>query len=225
MGVFTGFEPMVFKVSEQIQGIEVDLARLVCDVLQRPLEVKTYRFTELIPALEAGEIDVIMSGLSVTDERKQRVSFTQPYLEIGQMAIVRLEDASEFGQPMALTRKDLIIGVHQGSTGQSYVRKTYPTAAVVEYGGVESALEGLRDGKVDVFIHDSTTSWQLGRSFVNDNLLSLNRLLTRESIAWAVGKDNTLLRDDLNAALHILKDRGKVNEVVHHWLPALPMTL
>ena len=73
---------------------------------------------------------------------------------------------------------------------------------VIPYQGVESRLQALRESNVEVFIHDSTTSWQLGRSFVNDNLLSLNKFLTRESIAWSVRKDDQDLLAAINGAYH-----------------------
>ncbi len=224
IGMFTEFEPMVFKVSDEIQGIEVDLARLVTAELGRSFEVKTYRFSELIPAVVSNEVDVVMSALSITEERKEKVNFTRPYMEIGQMAIVRVEDASEFGQPQALEAKGLRIGVHQGSTGEEFVRQSYKSASIVSYGGVETALSALRENQIDVFIHDSTTSWQLSRSFVNDNLLSLNKFLTHESIAWAVSKDNPDLLSALNLALDKLKAEGKVTEVIRYWLPVVPVT-
>ncbi|MFP6808552.1 MAG: ABC transporter substrate-binding protein [Pseudomonadales bacterium] len=222
--MFTEFEPMVFKVSGEIQGIEVDLARLVMAELGRTFEVKTYRFAELIPALEANKIDVVMSAFSVTEDRLKRVDFTMPYMEIGQMAIVRLADASKYGQAQGLFSKGLRIGVHQGTTGEILVRKSFTDATVVVYGGVESALEALREEKIDVFVHDSTTSWQLSRSFINDNLLSLNRFLSREDIAWAVRKEDQNLLSALNLALEKLKSEGKVNEVIRYWLPVVPMT-
>ncbi len=224
IGMFTEFEPMVFKVSDEIQGIEVDLARLVTAELGRSFEVKTYRFSELISAVVSNDVDVVMSALSITEERKNQVNFTHPYMEIGQMAIVRVEDASEFGQPQALEAKGLRIGVHQGSTGEKFVRQNYKAAAIASYGGVETGLKALREKQIDVFVHDSTTSWQLSRSFVNDNLLSLNKFLTHESIAWAVSKDNPDLLSALNLALDKLKAEGKVTEVIRHWLPVVPVT-
>ena len=225
VAMFTEFEPMVFVVSGEIQGIEVDFAAMVSEQLNRPLEVKTYRFPELIGALENGEVDVIMSGFSVTESRANRITYTVPYMEIGQMAIVRVEDASELGKPNGLETDGLKIGVHTGSTGEVFAKKTYNKAKITGFGGVETGLQALRDNKIDAFIHDSTTSWQLNRSFVNDNLLSLNRYLTRESIAWAVRKEDVNLLAALNLTLEKLKSEGKVAEVLARWLPVTPSNL
>ncbi|HIG40975.1 MAG: transporter substrate-binding domain-containing protein [bacterium] len=219
VGMFTEFEPLVFLISAEIQGVEVDFARLVSEALGRPLEIETLPFAELIPALTANRIDVVMSGLSVTRERQKRVNYTDPYMEIGQMAIVRLEDAQSLGKLNALTKDGLKIGVQIDTTGEAYVRRSYRTANVLPYIGVESGLQALREGNIQVFVHDSTTSWQLGRSFVNDNLISLNKFLTRESIAWAVRKEDQDLLIAINLVLERLKAEGRVNEVLNRWLP------
>ncbi|MCB1693281.1 MAG: transporter substrate-binding domain-containing protein [Pseudomonadales bacterium] len=225
VGVSIDFEPMAFIVSDEVQGIEVDFARMLAARIDRPLEIKIYAFKDLIDALESGEIDIIMSGMSITDERKERVRFSEPYMDIGQMAIVRTEDASKFGQPNALNTDGLKVGVHQGTTGEAYVLDNLPHANMIAYEGVEQGLAALRNGDVDVFIHDSTTSWQLSRSFVNDNLMSLNRFLTKESIAWAVRKDDPELLTTVNLILKDMKAQGQVSDVINRWLPVIPVTL
>ena len=224
VGMFTDFPPLVFLVSGEIQGIEVDLARLLSEQLGRPLAIKTYKFHELIPALEADEIDIIMSGLSITEERKQQVSYAKPYMHVGQMAIVRIEDASVYGKTNALMTDKIKIGVHAGTTGEAFARENYKSAELKPYPGVEAGLAGLRQGDIDVFLHDSTTSWQLSRSFINDNLLSLNRLLTKESIAWALNKKDKDLLSAVNLTLEKLKSEGKVSEAIERWLPIVPTT-
>jgi ABC-type amino acid transport substrate-binding protein len=223
VGVSPDFEPVAYSVSGELQGIEIDFANKIAERIDRPLEVKTYEFEELIPALAAEEIDVIMSAMSVTEMRKEKVRFTNPYMEVGQMAIVRTEDASRFGQKNALAQNGLKIGVHKGTTGEDYVVDHLDHANVVAYESVESGLKGLRDSEVDAFIHDSITSWQLSRSFVNDNLMSLNRPLTQEYIAWAVRKDSSELQTTLNLILKDMKAEGEVSEVIQKWLPVIPM--
>jgi polar amino acid transport system substrate-binding protein len=225
VGVSIGFEPIAFVVSDELQGIEVDFAQMLAQRIGRPLKLKVYQFSELIPSLEAGEIDVIMSAMSVTPERSERVRFTRPYMEIGQMAIVRVEDASVYGQTDALATDGLKVGVHFGSTGENYVLDNLPRANMISFEGVEQGLEGLRRGDVDVFIHDSTTSWQLSRSFLNDNLMSLNRFLTRESVAWAVAKDRPELQTTLNLVLKDMKASGEVSQVIGRWLPVVPLSV
>ena len=225
VGVTVEYEPVSFQVAGEFQGIEIDFARLLGKRLDRQVTFQVYKLAGIIDALEQGEIDVIMAGMSVTEERAARVAFTEPYMVIGQMGIVRAVDAPKFSGPDALERDGIKVGVHLGSTGEQYVVDNMPHANLIAYGSVEESLAALRQGEIDVMIHDSTTSWQLHRSFMNDQLLSLNRFLTRESIAWGTRKSDRELRTLINFALEDMKEEGVVQEVVTRWLPMLPVSL
>ena len=225
VGVSVDFEPVAFYVSDELQGIEIDFANKIAKRLDRPVEFHVFQLPRLLAALEAGEIDVIMSALSVTEERKSRVRFANPYMQIGQMAIVRTEDAAKFGKTGALKQPRLKVGVHKGTTGETFVLEEMKNPSLMAYSSVEQGLEALRISEVDLFIHDSTTSWQLSRSFVNDNLLSLNRYLTKESIAWAVHSENPELQVTLNLLLKDMVSQGEVKEVLNRWLPVIPVEI
>jgi ABC-type amino acid transport substrate-binding protein len=225
IGVSVNFEPVAFYVSDELQGIEIDFANKIAERLDRTVEFHVYKLDQLFTALEDGEIDVIMSATSITEDRKARVRFTKPYMEIGQMAIVRTEDATEYGKIGALKQTELKVGVHKGTTGEAYVRTEMNSPNVYAYASVEQGLEALRIAEVDLFIHDSITSWQLSRSFVNDNLLSLNRYLTKESVAWAVHSENPELQVTLNLLLKDMVAQGEVKEVLNRWLPVIPVEL
>ena len=224
VGMSMAFPPYAYEVAGKLQGIEVDLARLLSARLNRELEIKTYTFDKLIQKLEAGEIDIIMSGLSITDERKKRVSFTNSFLQIGQMVIVHIEEAPKLADTNSLGQPGIKLGVQRGTTGEIYVLESFPSAELVSFNGVEDALDALRNKRIDAFVHDSTTSWQLGDSFINDRLISLNRTLTTESIAWAVNRENSELLLVVNLVMETLKDDDSVNQVLLRWLPGLPVS-
>ncbi len=225
VGVTVEFEPMTFEVSGELQGIEIDLARRVAAEIGRDVEFRVYPFPRLIDALTSRDIDIVMAGMSITAARATRVRFTDPYMEIGQMAIVRVADADRLAAPNALSRSGIRIGAHLGSTGEVYVVEQLPEANLIAYPSVEAGLQALREGNLDAFIHDSITSWQLSRSFVNDNLLSLNRFLTREELAWAIHPDDAELQTMVNLVLEDLKAEGVVSEIVSEWLPMIPIRL
>ncbi len=225
VGITVEFEPVAFEVAGEPQGIEVDFAHLLGEKLERTIEFSIFPFAELLDALEAGKVDIVMAGMSITEERQERVLFSEPYMVVGQMGIVRAEDASRFAGPASMQASGLKVGVHLGSTGEQYVIDNMPRANLIAYESVESALAALRNGEINLVIHDSTTSFQLHRSFVNDNLISLNRFLTRESIGWATRKTDRELHSLVNYALREMKEDGVVAEVIGEWLPMLPVTI
>src|SRR5262245_11470139 len=81
VGTSGDYAPLTFVEGGQLKGVEIDFANELAKETGRKLELVQMPFVELIPALEGGKIDVIMSGMSVTSERKEKVEFTDPYLQ------------------------------------------------------------------------------------------------------------------------------------------------
>jgi polar amino acid transport system substrate-binding protein len=213
------YPPLAFKEDGKLAGIEVANAHEVARILGRDLQFVEMPMQEFIPALEAGRVDVVMSGFSITAERQQRVAFAQPFMEVGQMAIIRVDDAGRFAQPRALYLAGLRIGVEPGTTGEAYVREHFDQAVIQNYADPAQAFAALRAGATDVYVHDAPTSWGLATSKEDQDLLSLYRPLTSESMAWAVRKDSVVLRGQLNAALEELQANGRLLVIQNYWIP------
>src|SRR5690606_24540440 len=86
------YPPFTFAEAGILKGIEIDFARALANEIGRPVAIVQVPFPDLIGELNAGRIDVAMPGMSITPRREALVSFTTPYLEVGQMALVRTED-------------------------------------------------------------------------------------------------------------------------------------
>jgi polar amino acid transport system substrate-binding protein len=176
-------------------------------------------FEKLIPALLANEIDVIMSGLSVTPERAAQVAFLSSYLEVGQMAIVHRDRVAQFAQPWAIYREGVRVGVEPGTTGARFAESELEGARLKFFADPAAAFEGLRREEIDVYIHDAPTSWQLATNDNNADLISLYHPFTEEELAWAVRKDDARLADSLNAALRLMKRNGTLRYILNRWIP------
>lgn len=219
VGVSGDYPPLVYKKDGLIVGIEADNVKAVGDVLGQTMTLVEMPFKELIPALQAGKIDVIMSGMSVTPERSELVTFTDPYMEIGQMAIISTDKVGQYAQPWSIYQKGVRIGVEPGTTGAAFAEKDLPDAEVSFFADSAAAFAGLRRDEIDLYIHDAPTSWQLATSTDNSDLISLYKPLTKEQLAWAVRKDDPALAEALNAALRTLKGNGTLRYIFNRWIP------
>ena len=219
IGLNAEYRPLVYMDSGELTGIEPATAKELGKLLKTKIVFKQYPWSELIPALEKGDIDVIMSGMSITAERSQRVAFTQPYLEIGQMAIIRKADIARLSQPRSMYRAGMRIGVEPGTTGEQYIAEYAAEAEVKPYQNPEKGFSALQNNEIDFFIHDAPTSWNLAKGSDWPDLMALYTPLTKESIAWAVNKNNTQLLNTLNEALNTLKSTGTLNQIQYHWIP------
>lgn len=219
VGLSTRYPPIAFGSEGNLQGLEVDLARAFGQEIRKPIEFKVLEFDALIPALQQNDIDVIMSGMSITDARKKKIAFATPYMRVGQMALVRADDFSKFVDPGALNSSGTKVGFVEGTTGARYVAAnlTKPTKVAVE--GSDEGVAALRTGSIDVFIHDAPTIWRISLDPKERELLALYEPLTEEYLAWGVRKDDADLKAALDAFANQWKDDGRMTALTTRWIP------
>lgn len=219
-GVSPDYPPVAFEQDGEVRGIEADLAFRLEPDFGVEVEFVPMKFDELIPALEAGKIDVIMSGMSITIDRRARVDFTEPYKQVGQMALIRKKDRARRSDPAAMKAEGVRVGVQRETTGELYARGNLEKASIKTYESADRGIAALRKGEIDYFIHDAPTIWHtVGRPRHEDpDLTGLYRPLTEEHLAWAVKKDNGELRGFLNAALAHWKRTGEIDAIVDRWI-------
>ncbi|QIB64085.1 substrate-binding periplasmic protein [Kineobactrum salinum] len=211
--------PLQYRDEGRIVGIEPDNARAVGEILGRRVELVAMSAAELLPALEQERVDVVMSGLSISPERSARVRFTEPYLQTGQMAIMRVDRAGRFGQPWAIFQPGVRIGVEPDSPGEAFARRELGEASVSLYPDPEAAFAALRADEIDLFVHEAATSWRLANDTDNADLISQYHPLTEEPLAWAVHRDNTALELALNRALAQMRGNGTLGYIIDRWVP------
>jgi polar amino acid transport system substrate-binding protein len=219
VGVSLTYAPLIFEEDGKIVGIEADLARLVGDALGRRIVFERYPFTQLIGALERGEIDVIMSGMSITPERSERIRFTMSYMQLGQLALIRSNDIARFGRIHLIRRPGVRVGYKRGTTGEQFVATQLTRSRSFAFDSVDAGVRSLRAGRIDYFIHDAPTVWRLAGDPTSRDLQGLYHPLTDEHLAWAVRVDDTKLLRLLNTTLAHFKRQGLIEPIVDRWIP------
>jgi ABC-type amino acid transport substrate-binding protein len=219
VGVSPDYAPLVFAKDGQVVGIEADNARAVGEIIARRVVFSTLPFDRLIPALLAGEVDVIMSGLSVTAARSAQVTFTDSYMLVGQMAIMHKDKIARFAQPWSVYRPGVRVGVEPGTTGAAFAERELTDAEIRLYENPTAAFAGLRADEIDLYIHDAPTSWNLATSRENSDLISLYSPMTEEMLAWAVRPGEDVLAGELNRALAVMKANGTLQYILNRWIP------
>ncbi len=227
VGISESYPPLAFSQDGVPSGAEADLAKAVGELLGDEIVLVAMKFPDLVPSLEAGKVDVVMSGLSITEERSKKVRFAEPYLRVGQMAVIRADDLGRSVHPDEIGAEGSRVGVKKGTTGEGWAKENLPKATVVGFDTVEEGTQGLKDEKVDYFVHDAPTVWRLtGRSNTRDNeLAGIYRPLTKEFLAWAVPADDEALAAKLNGALKTLRKDGQLQAILDRWIPVTKVAL
>lgn len=221
VGISESYPPLAFSKDGQPTGAEADLARAVGKTLGKKIVFVPMKFPDLVPSLEAGKVDVVMSGLSITDERKEKIQFVDPYLRVGQMALIRADDLGRSVDPNEIGAKDSRVGVKKGTTGEGWAKENLANATIVSFDTVDEGVAALKADKVDYFVHDAPTVWRLTGRFDtrDDDLAGIYRPLTKEYLAWAVQKGDDVRAAQMEEALVSLRKSGQLREILDLWIP------
>ena len=214
MGTNATFPPYEYKDGDDVVGIDAEIAQAMADKLGLQLEIVDMDFDSLVASVQSGKIDMSLAGMTVTEERKQNVDFTDSYATGVQVIIVK-ED-SDIASADDLEGK--LIGVQQGTTGHLYCADDFGEDNVIPYANGATAVQALLQGKVDCVVIDQEPA----KAFVeaNEGLKILETAYTTEDYAAAVSKDNPALTAALNSALQELKDDGTIQGILDKYIKA-----
>ena len=208
------FPPYEYHDANDIVGIDVDICRAIAEKLGLELEIEDIAFDSIIPEVVSGKADLGAAGMTVTEDRKQNVDFSDTYAHASQVIIVR-ED-SEVAGPDDLAGK--IVGVQQGTTGDIYISGDLGDDAVERYAKGMEAVQALAQSKIDAVVIDGEPA----KKYVEEvaGLKILDDSYTDEDYAIAVKKGNTALVEAINEALAELKADGTLDEIVAKYIQA-----
>lgn len=136
------------------QGFDVDIAKTLADRLGVKLEIKDMAWTGLIPALSAGKIDLIISGLTGTLERAKSITFSSPYYTTGLCTLLSLKKAEGVTTVDDLNAEGRVIAVRSGTTADVLVGKRFPKATINRYPDETSCVAEVVAGRADAFLYD-----------------------------------------------------------------------
>lgn len=209
------FPPYEYHDGGEIVGIDVEIAQAIAEKMGMELEIEDVAFDSIIPEITSGKADMGLAGMTVTEDRKVSVDFSDTYAKASQMIIVK-EDSAIAG-PDDL--KGVVVGVQLGTTGDIYVSDLEAEGTTVErYNKGFEAVQALSQGKIDAVVIDGEPA----KTFVaeTEGIKMLDEAFTEEEYAIAVKKGNTELLDKINGALAELKSEGVLDEIVAKYIKA-----
>lgn len=207
------FPPYEYYDANEIVGIDIEIAQAIADKLGLELEVKDGAFDAIIAEVVSGKADIGIAGMTVTDERKQNVDFSDSYATGTQVIIVK-ED-SEIKSAADLEGKS--IGVQLGTTGD-IMATDIKDSNVEQYNKGMDAVQALSQGKIDAVIIDSEPAKFYEKEV--SGLKILDEAFAVEDYAIALKKGNTALQSKINEALKELKAEGKIDEIIGKYIKA-----
>ena len=228
VGVNAQFEPFVYlDQNGSLAGFDIDIMNALNAVMDFEVAYQNTSFEDLFTGLENGELDAAISAISVTDARKERVDFTDPYFasglspvsyfSAGQALATRTDNTTITGAA-ALTA-DVKVGVKQGTTGEDYaVANT--AADVVLFDESTPLLQALVNGEVDAIILDTPVIIRFIKANPGASIKLTGGPITEEVYAIAVSKERPQVLAGLNEGLQKIQDDGTYDAIYTKWFGA-----
>ena len=212
MATSADFPPYEYYENDEIVGIDIDIMNAVCEKIGMELQPEDMSFDSVIGAAQTGKADIAMSGITITEDRKNMVNFTIPYTSTAQSIIV--VSGGEIKAKADL--KDKKIGVQINTTGDTQVTEEFGDAAVDRFQNGALAVESLKNGKVDCVVIDGEVAKALVDA--NEGLEIIADAYSIEEYAIALQKGNTELFDKINGALEELLADGTIDAIMDKYI-------
>jgi len=211
VGTNAEFAPFEYLEDGKTVGFDMDLMDAISKEIGIEIEIKDMAFDGLLPALQAKKVDMIIAGMTATEERKKAVNFSETYYKANQV-IITAEDSEDIANFKALKGKK--VGVILGFTGDVVVSEIEGVEAK-KYNAGYAAIMELKEGKIDAVVLDGEPA----KNFVknNEGIKITSAEGEKEEYAMAVSKDNEELLAKINTALTTLKGNGTYDKLLKKW--------
>ena len=198
--------PLNFKSkSGEMMGLEVDLARALAIMMGVDLHIVQKPFAELLGALQKGEVDLVMSGMTITPARNMKVAFVGPYLLSGKSILTRSATLAKADQSDDLDDPKLTVAALAGSTSEDFVKAFAPKAKLVATPDYDAAVKLVLEGKADALVADYEACALQALLHPRDGLITLDSPLTVEPIGVAVAPGDPLFLNLIQNSLAALE--------------------
>lgn len=217
VGIDTTYPPFEFEQDGEYTGIDIDLINAIAENQGFEIEFNPMDFGGIIPALQAGQLDVAIAGMSITDERKEIVDFSDPYFDAG-LSLVVAEDNNDITALEDLEGKT--VAVKSGTTGAQFARDNEAEYGyeIAQFEDSPSMFQEVSNGNADVLLEDyPVIAYAIAESELA--LKTVGERLTGDQYGIAVLKgENAELLEQINAGLQELRDSGEYDEILNKYI-------
>jgi polar amino acid transport system substrate-binding protein len=218
LGTAANMAPMTYTRDDgKVVGLDIDLARLMAASMEVKLTIKTMQFADLLPALKRGEVDVVISNMTITPKRNMHTAFVGPYMTSGKCIITREESIARAEEAENLNTPETRMAVMKGSTSEDFLRVLLPDATVITTASDDEAIQLVRDDKVGGVLTDYPICLSTVKNHPDDGFVPLFSLLNYEPIGIALPGNDPLFVNWTENFLERADGTGILGELGERW--------
>jgi len=199
-------------------GFEPDMAKLMAEEMGVKLRFAVMPFSELLPALEAGKVDLILSQMTITGKRNMKVAFVGPYSISGKSFVTKIKWIASVKEASQVNGPKTTVVALKGSTSEAFVKKNLPKARLVVARDYDDAVEMVLKGKVDAMIADYPICVLTILRNPDQGLISVITPLSYEPIGIALPGNDPLMVNWMENFLGTLEETGVLDLLKERWV-------
>ena len=215
----TGEQPPLTMISRNgdFLGLDVALMRVLASGMGVEARFVRLDFEKLLDALDADEVDVVMSGMTITPRRVERATFIGPYFTSGKTLLTRSEELAAVEIPEDLDKPELRFAALRGSTSEEFARSSLSNAQLVLTAGLDQAVQKVVSGEVDALVADRETCFFAVLRYPDQGLIASPATFTLEPMGIAVPLDEPQLANLLRTYFTALAESGALERAQTVW--------
>ncbi|MDR1976453.1 MAG: transporter substrate-binding domain-containing protein [Campylobacteraceae bacterium] len=216
VGLEPGYIPFEMKSKKgEVIGFDVDMAKAMADAMGVKLKLIPTEWDGLIPSLLTGKIDIIISGMTMFQERNLKVNFIEPYMTVGQTLLMAKKHKDKKWQD--LDKAGYTIVTKFGVSAEVAARKIFKNAKIKTFGSEAESVQEVLNGNADAFIFDKPFNSMFMIQKGKDSLIHLTTELTYEPLGWAIRKGDPDFINWLENFLSQIKHDGVYDKMYEKW--------
>ncbi|MEW6672864.1 MAG: transporter substrate-binding domain-containing protein [Thermodesulfobacteriota bacterium] len=218
-----GFEAgyMPFEMTDkkgQFVGFDIDVAKEMAKAMGVKFVPVNTAWDGIIPSLITGKFDIIMSGMTVTQERNLKINFANPYIVVGQTVLINNKHKGTVKSYKDLNKSNYIVTSKLGTTGEQAVKRMIPKCTYKSFETETEAVLEVVNGKADAFVYDLPMNVVFMAQQGQGKLTFLDTPFTFEPLAWAINKGDPDFMNWLNNFLWQIKNDGRYDRIYQKWI-------
>ncbi|WP_070121047.1 glutamine ABC transporter substrate-binding protein [Bacillus marinisedimentorum] len=215
------FVPFEFVDEEdgELKGFDIDLINAIAEDQGIEVEIEAMEFDGVIAGMQSGRYDIGIAGITITEERKESIEFSDPYYDAGLMIAVRGDD-EEIKSEADLAGKK--VGTRSGTTSEDYLKDNHPDAEIQAFPGIVEAYMDLQAGRLDAVLYDAPNVKYYIATEGGGDMKTVGDILQGEQYGIAMPKDSELV-DKINEGLKNVQDNGTYDDIYEKWFDERPL--
>lgn len=217
IAVSDSLKPVSYQKGSMYTGYEIEFLTLFAEEYGYKLELQGMAFDALIPSIASGKYDIGASGIAITSERAESVTFTDPHFETYGVALIRSENADESGEKILDDFEHATIGIMTGTVFDTFAKERFPNAKRAYYSLLPDMIVAVEQGKIDGYLSETTyvtaAIWEGAKIQPASEAIAH----TQSGFIFRKGEQSAQLREQMNSFIRTAREDGTLDELTKKW--------